>query len=185
MRKLLAALLAGFAVGAAGAHAAEESPRIPRIEAEDLNGRDIVIPADIPGERTLVFIAFEQEQQFDVDSWIEGLNLRESELPWLEFPVVTNYGFLFRVFLDNAMRGGIETEEARSHVVTLYTSQEGFRDAAGLPHGDRIYAAVIDRDGAILALQDGPYTDEKAAPLLAVLGGAAGPLPSPDESLMR
>lgn len=46
----------------------------PRLAARDLDGREVALPAALPGERNVVLIAFRRDQQKLIDSWV----------PWLE-----------------------------------------------------------------------------------------------------
>lgn len=145
------------------------APRFPTLSARTLNEEPLVLPVDLPGARTLLLIAFKQEQQFDVDTWIDGLALRSASIPWLELPVVPNYGAIFRWYLDNAMRSGIRELSARGRVVTIYTDTAAFRANLAMPSDDRIYALVVTRSGRIIERAEGRYTAGKAAPLLAAL----------------
>lgn len=173
-RDALARRLFGLAVGAVfgaiaatGAHA---EPRLATVTAEDLNGRELTLPAELPGERTLLLIAFKREQQLDLNVWIAELGLKESGAPaWLELPVIANYGALWRDFVDNGMRSGITTTEDRARVVTIYGDVDAFRGQLGLGSEDLVYLLVVDRAGAVLAREYGAYSAEKAARLLAAM----------------
>jgi hypothetical protein len=144
-------------------------PRFPTLSARNLNDETVRLPGDLPGSRTLLLIAFKQEQQFDIDTWIEGLALRTSTIPWLELPVVPNFGAVFRWYLDNAMRSGIRETAARERVVTIYTDTAAFRSTLAIPSDDRIHALVVTRTGRILARAEGRYRASSGAPILAAL----------------
>lgn len=47
--------------------------RFPRVEGSKLEGGHLVLPADLKGELNMVLIAFQREQQRDVDSWLPFL----------------------------------------------------------------------------------------------------------------
>jgi hypothetical protein len=42
----------------------------PQLAARDLGGREVALPAGLPGERNVVIVAFRREQQRLVDSWV-------------------------------------------------------------------------------------------------------------------
>jgi hypothetical protein len=142
----------------------------PSITAADLNGREIALPAGLPAERTLLLVAYQREQQYDVDDWIAALDLRAGAIPWLELPVIRDRGWLFRTYVDWGMRTGITAEAARARVVTLYTDPEAFRSGLGLGDASTIHALVVDRTGRVLARADGRFDAARWAPLAAALG---------------
>jgi hypothetical protein len=158
---LLAVIATAFALPAVG-----QSATFPQITTSDLNGRKQSFPSNLPGERSYVLIAFKREQQSDLDVWIDKLGLKDAKAPaWIEMPVVQNYGSIWRSFLDNAMRSGIVTTEARSRVFTVYTDPAMFRATLKLPTEAQVYVLVVSRSGKILARADGRYADAKAVPL--------------------
>jgi len=115
----------------------------PPLTADDLNGRSLNLPADLPGKPTIVFIAYKREQQPNVNAWVEQLDLRETGgQAWVELPVVGRGAVLFRSFVDNGMRLGI--------------SGRG-----------EIYVALVDPDGTIHALVEGDVTEAKVEQLRA------------------
>lgn len=147
---------------------------LPTIHAEDLNGQAYTLPQDLPSEKTLLLIAFKREQQKDVDTWIDGLNLKESSIPWLELPVLEDYGSWFKWFVDNGMRKGIKSEFDRSKVVTVYTDKSAFNTALGIETEETIYAAIIDQKGQILHREAGRFDPSKADKLLQKLTPTTG-----------
>ncbi len=144
--------------------------RMPSIRAQTLNQRELTLPQELPGEVTLVLMAFEREQQVKVDTWIVGLNLKQNPFAWVETPVIEPKNWLVRAFIDNGMRGGITDTAIREKTITLYTDRAVFLNAMGLgARFNTIYAAVVARDGRVLGLVEGGYSAEKAASLVRLL----------------
>ena len=105
--------------------------------------------ADFEGERNLVILAFQREQQALVDSWspaIADLLARYADLRFYELPTISRGNPLFRAWLDGAMRGGIPDHQAREHTITLYLDKAAFRQALDLPHEDTIYALLLEQE---------------------------------------
>jgi len=146
--------------------------RLPTITASDLNGKEINLPQELPEGRTLLLIAFKREQQGDIDSWTTAL--KGNPIEWREIPVISNYGSIFRSFVDNGMRSGILTEQARAHVITLFTDPKLFRNSVGLGDGERIYAVVVDREGKVFGVAPGRFTPEALEKLLPSLNEVSG-----------
>jgi hypothetical protein len=144
------------------------SGQMPVIKAQTLNERDVTLPADLPAEKTLVLIAFERNQQGNVNTWVDGLKLTESPHAWIETPVIDPRGSLSRAFIDGGMRLGIRDTVTREKTITLYTERMAFLKAMGLKESTKnIYVAVVNRAGKVLASVEGDYSAEKAALLIS------------------
>ena len=141
--------------------------QFPTLKAEDLNGEAVTLPGDLPGDPTLVLIAFFREQQADVDTWINALDLKSDDAPpFVELPVVGWRNRPFKGFIDGGMRSGIVAVEDRARTITIYSSRKDLLASFERAETDRIYALVVAQDGAIKAVEEGRYTPEKAASLL-------------------
>jgi hypothetical protein len=157
-------LLLSLMIANAAGFAAE--PILTPFQAENLNGKNIAIPA---GRRTLILIAFEREQQDDVDSWIDGLDLVRSGLTWYEVPVIDNPGAILRWVITNGMRDGIPDPDRRAHVVTLFANRPGFLQSLAIADLGSCYAMVIDSEGKILTSVFGQYEPQSAKKILSLM----------------
>ncbi|MEO0445338.1 MAG: hypothetical protein AAF191_04600 [Verrucomicrobiota bacterium] len=138
-----------------------EEGTFPILTADDLNGKSVTLPAELPGDPTLVLLAFTSEQQADVDQWLAELRLKEgNEIPWVELPVMGAKNFLLKAVIENGMRSGIPKKEDRARTISLYTDREAFLGSLGIVETDRIYAAVIERSGIIRVMVEGTPTEE-------------------------
>lgn len=159
---IVALLLAAF-----GAHAQDNAPRLfPKVSGQDLNGRDVSLPGDFPGPASLVFVAFERQQQDDVDSWHSFVQQLKSDNPGLaawELPTLARSWLLMRFIIDNGMRSGIRDTAARAATVTLYIDVKEFTRALDLQDTKRIAVFVVTPSGEILARAMGRFTEEGAA----------------------
>ena len=180
MNAMRVSILALLAIGGVGwaAHRHSEAddvaprPRLPAVTGKDLNGKPWKAPADFPGERTLVILGYEQEQQASIDTWTAGMGLAKpgNELPWVEMPVIDEPGFVMRWVIDTGMQRGIPGTDARGHVWTAYTNRKTFLKSCGIDSVSDIHVLVVTRDGTILAMESGRYTEGAAARILNVLG---------------
>jgi hypothetical protein len=140
----------------------------PTLTADDLNGRSLSIPADLPGTPTIVFIAYKREQQPNINAGVEKLELHETGGPaWVELPVAGLGAVLFRSFVDNGMRSGITSPEMRARTITIYSRRSAFNRALGIPGRGEIYVALVDPDGTVHALIAGDVTEAKVEQLRA------------------
>ena len=140
----------------------------PPIRAHNLNRRTFNLPADFEGERNLVILAFQREQQAVVDTWtaaIRELLARYPDLRFYELPTISRGNPLFRAWLDGAMRGGIPDRQSREQTITLYLDKLAFRQALDLRHEDTIYVLLVDRGGHIFWRAEGEYSAQLVAEL--------------------
>ena len=150
------------------AHMAIAELQFPPLDADDLNGRAVSLPQDLPGDPTIVFIAYKRNQQPSINAWVARLGLQElGGLAWAELPVLGRGVALFRTLVDNGMRSGITSTAMRGRTITIYPSQRAFNKALGINGRDEIYIALVGRDGQVHVLIEGDVTDEKIAQLRA------------------
>jgi hypothetical protein len=139
------------------------SKKMPPVKAETLAEREVTLPQDLPGEKTLILMAFEQAQQKNVNTWVAGMNLADNPIPWIETPVIDPKNRLFRAFIQGGMRRGIPEQKDRERTITLFTDRAALMVAMGLPEQfNTIYAVVVDRAGNVLLNLEGDYSAEKA-----------------------
>jgi len=159
--KLSAALMiSGAAVLSAGAET------FPTYTSKDLNFREVTIPAEFPGETTIVFIAYKQRQQPAINAWVTALGLDpEIGAEFVELPVVGEATKLIRSTVDNGMRSGIVNTALRARTITLYENASNVNDALGFSGRNEIRVLLVKRDGEILWKTSGAVTAEKAKEL--------------------
>lgn len=164
-RVLIAVLLSG------SAFAKSPEKRMPVMTGKDLNGKPWVVPAGLPGDKTLVLVGFEESQQRAIDTWTErlGLSAPTNTTPWVEMPVIQNPSRLLRWFIHTGMRSGIKDLQIRSHVWTAYTDKESFMRSCGMVSDDAVFAMVVHRNGQVLSIERGAYSKEGEARLLRAL----------------
>ena len=157
--------------------AAPTTPRhavFPTVRAWNLNRRPLQLPADFEGERNLVVVAFQRDQQALVDSWQPAIDVlldRYPDLRFYELPTIYRGNPVFRAWLDGAMRLGIPDRQARERTITLYLDKPEFRAALGLPREETIYLLLLDRAGQVVWRGEGAHTPRAADELNEALAG--------------
>lgn len=142
----------------------------PRVDIADLNGREVSFPDQLPGDPTLVLVAFKRNHQDNLNVWIEAMDLTSPTAPtWIEMPVIANYGAIWRGFIDNGMRSGITKTEDRAKVFTVYVSPDRFRSFFNMPSDEVIYLMVVEQNGDVRQIVKGDHTAEKEATIRQAL----------------
>jgi hypothetical protein len=182
---LLTAKFLGVAIASAAAIVACRAPKavtlpaakgtenvFPAMSVQNLSGKELALPSQFPGKKTLLLVAYEREQQTALDDWSARMKLREPGAPeWLELPVITDPGAMMRTVIDNGMRGGIPDPAIRDRVYTIYTPREEFNKRVGISDLKSVHLLVADRSGKILARVSGDWSADKEKTLRSALSG--------------
>ena len=148
----------------------------PVLQAESLQGRRVRLPDQLKGERNLLLVAYERQQQAEIDTWLAVLDtmaLTPPAFAYYELPTIgSNFKFM-RPVIDGGMKQGIPDRAQRDRTITLYLDVDWFRAQVGTDSTDAVAALLVERTGTILARWYGPYTAAAGAELAAALAAAA------------
>ena len=153
-------------------HFAAGNPVWPSLQASDLNKRKIELPGGLAGELNVLLVAFQREQQKDVDTWLPllpALVKAHPKLAYYEIPVISRSNSLLRWIIDNGMRGGIPDKQQRARTITLYLDKKPFLETLEISSEDRIYVLVVNKSGKVLWRTEGVASQEKLESLAAFL----------------
>jgi hypothetical protein len=153
-----------------------EPQHFPELEARNLLGQRLKLPADFAGERAVAIVAFERWHQRLVDEWIAWLNDTAPRYPGTEVyevPVLSNLYIIARPMIDGGMAAAISSEQVRSHTLTVYTDVRRVREALGLPDTRTIGLFLVGRDGTIRWRGRGAFSEPQATALEEALGSSA------------
>ncbi len=143
---------------------AQDSVRVfPTVSGRSLEGRELVFPRDLPGDRNVVLVAFERRHQREVDSWmplLRRLRAADSTIAVYELPTLGQGWRPVRGWIDGGMRSGIPDKAVREATVTLYLDKGPFKEALGIRDEAHIQLLVLDRGGRVRLRIIGPATGE-------------------------
>jgi len=154
------------------AQEATPMPTFPTVTGRNIDGESYTLPADFAGDYNLVLLAYTQQQQTAVNTWIPALREAEANTPGLavyELPTLPRMNWFMRAQTDYWMSTGISDPVARATTITLYTDLSAMLAPLGVTNRNEIDLFLVDRDGNIYWHERGTYTAEKLADLLAQL----------------
>ena len=164
----VAAIGAAFAFALAAPSESGLLGKFPRFTAKRMHDQTpVVLPQQLPSDRTLAVVVFRTSQQNEAQGWIDGLNLnRDSSIAWVRIPVFSDRN-------DEAQRRTKEalllarfpSDDERSRMMAATTDKQALVRAAGLADTEHVSLLVLDRDGNVLAKAQGPYDEAKAQAL--------------------
>jgi len=146
--------------------------KFPELKASNLESREFNLPQDFGGERNLVLIAFQREQQEQLDTWLKEMKRFQEADPgfqYYEMPTIEKLNAMARWFIDSGMRRGIPDKSARARTVTLYIDKKPFEESLQLPTEKTVYALLVDRSGNVLWRADGTFDESKGESLRKAL----------------
>lgn len=137
--------------------------KFPKLTGIDLNGNKKLLPESFDGKLNIVAIGFEREHQEAINTWIKlahEIIAKNPEIKFYEVPLIYELSTFSRSWVNNGMRFGIQNEIARKRTITVYTNRDEFFNIMQMK-GDRIYVAIINKEGDILWITDGVASKEK------------------------
>ncbi len=149
-------------------------PSFPRLAARDLDGREVMLPAGLPGEWNVVIIAFRRQQQELVDSWVPWLEERAAAIPGLRFAELPAIGLQWqpaRQVIDGGMAAAIRDQQARRRTLTIYTDLRRVTAPLGISDRSTIWLFLTDRAGRVRWRGSGGWDAATATELAGELAG--------------
>ena len=144
----------------------------PTVKGSNLEGQRFTLPCDLAGELNLLFIPFQRWHQDWVDSWIPTAQQLAATYPGLryyELPTLPQMNPFARMSIDFGMKMGIPDRAAREATITLYIDKDRYRSALEIPSEDSITLLLVEPSGKILWRAEGPYAQDTARQLGAVI----------------
>ena len=140
-----------------------DDTRFPSMTGIDLNGQDRQIPKTFSGEYNIIAIGFEREHQKQINTWIpeaDAIMATRDDVKFYEVPLIYELNAIWRTWINNGMRSGIQNEIARERTITVYTDREQFTSKMDMDLNN-IYVLLLDREGNILCRTKGALTPQK------------------------
>lgn len=137
----------------------------PNVTGRNLAGSDITFPAVCSKAKdNVVIVAFFQEQQPLVDTWLpqlDRLSKTRKDLRFYELPTIKKMNRLLRWTIYKGMRSGIKDAGARSRTITLHIDKEPFKKQLGINTEEDIFVFLLDKRGTVKWRTRGTLTAAK------------------------
>jgi len=146
--------------------------QFPEVVGSNLLGKSFQLPADFEAPLNIVLIAYNQQQQNDVFTWVDWLDdieTRYNDVRYYELPAVPDNGPIYQAQLDYWMYTGIPENTTRARTITLYLDVALFNQAIGVEDSSALQLLLLTPKGDILWQASGGYTDQLASDLEAII----------------
>ena len=167
----LAAVTAALVLALAAPNESNFLGQLPKLSVKRLDQQRIVLPQELPAQRTLALVAFRSSHREEIRSWIQGLRLdQDDSIAWFKMPVLKDPGSeRARSDIESILMARHPADIDRSRLVPVFTDRDAFMRATGLPGSEHAWVLVLDREGKVLARAEGRFDQDKAQALRETL----------------
>lgn len=130
----------------------------PSVSGENLEQKLVNIPEDFEGKTTLLLIGYKQNSQFDIDRWLIGLDMTNTEVDVYEIPTIQGlFPRMFSTMIDNGMRAGIPKPLWKG-VITVYKDGEKIQAYTGNENPNNARVVLLNEKGIVLYMYDDGFS---------------------------
>lgn len=145
----------------------------PSVSGQSLEQIEHQIPNYFAGRTVLLLIGFKQDSQFDIDRWLIGLDMTETQVEVYELPTIQGmFPRMFRTQIDNGMRAGIPKELWKG-VITIYADGEVIQAFTGNQNPNNARCIVLDAQGKVIFFYDRGFSVSALNALRSALNKAS------------
>jgi hypothetical protein len=130
----------------------------PSVNGQNLEEKAFNIPEDFNKAFTLLLVGYKQNSQFDIDRWLIGLDMTETNVDAYEIPTIQGlFPRMFSTMIDNGMRKGIPKQLWKG-VITVYEDGEKVQAFTGNEDPNNARVILLNKDGIVLYFYDDGFS---------------------------
>jgi hypothetical protein len=149
--------------------------RFPTISGDNLPGEAFNLPTDFAGERTLVIVPFDEEQQVNAATWLplaKEIAASNPDFAYYNVPVFPGMAAPVRAFIRAGMNFTIGDADLRALTITVFLDdRDVFLAALDVPNPDSMQVFLLNKDGEVLWRGAGEYDEAQGEALRAMVAG--------------
>jgi hypothetical protein len=126
----------------------------PSISGESLEKKEVKMPEYFEGSQVVLLLGYKQDSQFDIDRWLIGLDMTNTDIKAYELPTIQGMlPRMFSTFIDQGMRSGIP-KELWGGVITVYADGAELQEFTGNENPNNARVLLLDKNGKIIYFFD-------------------------------
>jgi hypothetical protein len=126
----------------------------PTVKGQTLTEEERELPDYFKGSYVVLLLGYEQDSQFDIDRWLIGLDMTETEIKAYEIPTIQGlFPRMFQSTIDNGMRKGIP-KELWGGVITIYAEGAKIQEFTGNENPNNARVLLLDQTGKVNYFHD-------------------------------
>ena len=144
--------------------------QFPELKAETLDNKTITFPTDTKGKSTLICMAYSAEAETDLRTWYEptydkfiaktGLMDDVYDVNVYFIPMFTGVKAIGADKAKEDMKKTVQ-EDLQPHVVVYRGDLDAYKEPLKMDDKTKPYIYVLDKDGKIVFVTSGAYTEDK------------------------
>jgi hypothetical protein len=145
--------------------------QFPRLQEENLNGQQVVLPDAASGNVAILVFGFTKASQNTTGAWMKRLQPdygKNSGVMLYQLPVLEEAPRLIRGMIVSGMKKGVP-EDLRANFVPVMHNEAELKKLAGYKDADDAYIVVLDRGGKVAYQTHGATPDAGYSELQAKL----------------
>lgn len=121
----------------------------PSVTGTSLENQSHGIPEDFSVEPVAYLVGYVQDSQFDIDRWLIGLDMTQTDVKAIELPTIKGmFPRMFRTRIDGGMRKGIP-KELWGGVITIYEDGDRVQRFTGNTNPRNARVLLVDSQGVV------------------------------------
>lgn len=126
----------------------------PNISGESLEKTEVKMPEYFKGFQVVLLLGYDQDSQFDIDRWLIGLDMTNTDIKAYEVPTIQGMlPRMFSSFIDEGMRSGIP-KELWGGVITVYADGAELQEFTGNENPNNARVLLLDENGKVIYFYD-------------------------------
>ena len=157
MKKIITLILVAFGLFGCSTIYVNRNPVeeiFPNVKGQTLTEEDRELPTYFEGTSVVLLLGYVQDSQFDIDRWLIGMDMTETNIKAYEIPTIQ--GLLPRMFkssIDEGMRKGIP-KELWGGVITIYRDGAAVQEFTGNENPNNARVLLLDKMGKVIYFHD-------------------------------
>jgi len=136
------------------------SELFPSVSGKNLEGVVSNIPKDFSGRKVLFLLGYVQNAQFDIDRWLIGLDMTNTEVEVYELPTIQGmFPRFFETQINQGMRNGIPKSLWKG-VITIFDDGETIQEFTGNINPNNARVILLNEKTEILFFDDSGFSVE-------------------------
>ena len=130
----------------------------PSVSGQSLEKENVKLPEDFKEKFTLLLIGYKQNSQFDIDRWLIGLDMTETQVAVYEVPTIQGlFPRMFSTMIDNGMRAGIPKPLWKG-VITIYEYGDNVQAFTGNEDPNNARVVLLNNNGKVIYFYDDGFS---------------------------
>lgn len=128
--------------------------KFPTVKGQTLTEEERELPTYFVGSSVVLLLGYVQDSQFDIDRWLIGLDMTETNIKAYEIPTIQGlFPRMFKSSIDEGMRKGIP-KELWGGVITIYGDGAKVQEFTGNENPNNARVLLLDDLGTVIYFHD-------------------------------